>query len=58
MDIAGHGEVTRDLNLGCIFNGGQEVLGGAISIDVDELVRWLNVIVSSARSTEVVRSRH
>ena len=52
---AGDGEVTGELDLSNILNSGIEVLGGATSIDVGEEVRWLDGIVSSARSGEVVR---
>ena len=52
---AGDSEVTKELDLSNILNSGIEVLGGATSIDVGEEVRWLDGIVSSARSGEVVR---
>ena len=50
----GDSEVTRKFNLGNIPNGGEQVLGGATSIDVGEEVRWLDGVVSSASSSEVV----
>jgi hypothetical protein len=54
---AGDSEVTRELNLRRILDSGPEVLGGAVSIDIGEEVRWLDGVVSSARSSEVVRGR-
>ena len=53
----GDSEITREFNLGSVFNGGEQTLEGAIGIDVDEEVRWLDGIVSSASSGEVVRTR-
>jgi len=32
----GNGEVTRELDLSNILNGGEETLGGAICANVDE----------------------
>ena len=49
----GDGEATREFNLG-VPNFGEQVLGGAIGIDVGEEVRWLDGVVSSASSSEVV----
>jgi len=54
---AGDSEVARELNPCNILNSGAEVLWGAASIDVSEQVRWLDGVVSSAGSGEVVRSR-
>jgi len=39
---AGDSEVAREPNLSGIFNSGEEVLGGAIRIDIGEEVRWLD----------------
>ena len=50
-------KVVREPNLSNILNSGEEILGGPISIDIDEEARWLNGVVSSASSSEVVRSR-
>ena len=55
---AGNGEVTGELNLGNILNCGVEVLGGAIRIDVDEQVRRLDGVGSSAGPSKVVCSRN
>ena len=54
---AGDSEVSRELDLSGIFNSGEEVLGGAIRIDIGEEVRWLDGVVSSPSSSEVVGSR-
>ena len=53
---AGDSEVTKQFNLGRIFNSGEQVLGSAIGIDVGEKVRWLDGIISSPGSGEVVRT--
>lgn len=53
--VAGDSEITGELNLSGILNGGEEVPGGAVRVNVDEEVRWLNGIVSSTRLSEVVR---
>ena len=52
----GDGEVTGELDLSDILNGGVEALGGAVSIDVGEQVRWLDGVVSSPGLSEVVCS--
>jgi len=52
---AGGGEVTRESKLSSILNSSKQVLGGAISIDIGEEVRWFDGIVSSAGFSEVVR---
>jgi hypothetical protein len=52
----GDGEVTGELDHSNILNGGIQVLGGAVNIDVGEEARWHDGVVSSARSSEVVRS--
>ena len=52
----GDGEVTRDVNLDSIPNGGEQVLRGAIGIDVGEEVRWLDGIASGASLGEAVRA--
>jgi len=52
---AGDGEVARELDPGSSLNGTVEVLGGAIGVDVGEQVRRLDGVISSARSSEVVR---
>ena len=58
LDVdAGDSEVSREPNLSGIFNSGEEVLGGAIRIDIGEEVRWLDGVVSSPSSSEVVGSR-
>ena len=54
---AGDSEVARELNICNILNSGAEVLGDAVGIDVSEQVRRLDGVVSSARSSKVVRSR-
>jgi len=51
---AGDGEVTRELDLNDVLNSGVEVLGGAVSIDVGELVRWFDGVVSRSGLGEVV----
>ena len=51
---SGDGEVSREPDLRSIFNGRVEVLGGAISINVDEAVRRLDGVVSGTRSSEIV----
>ena len=51
-------EATRELHLSGIPNSGVEVLGGTISIDVGEKVRWFDGVLSSARLGEVIRSGH
>ena len=50
----GDGEATREFNLGSVPNVGEQILGGAIGIDVGEEVRWLDGVVSSASSSEAV----
>ena len=50
----GDGQFTREIDLCNIPNSGIDVLGGTVSIDVGEEVQWLNGVVSSARSSEVV----
>jgi len=52
---AGDGEFTGDLDFGYIPDSGVEVLWGTISINVGEEVRWLDGVVSSTGSGEVVR---
>jgi hypothetical protein len=49
-------EVTRELDLSNILNSGVEDHGGPISTDVGKVVRWLDGVVSSAGSSEVVCS--
>ena len=49
----GDGEATREFNLGAL-NVGEHSSGEAIGIDVGEEVRWLDGVVSSASSSEVV----
>jgi len=56
VEAAGNGEGARELNLSNTLNSGVEVLGGAISVDIGEKGRWPDGIVSSSRSSEVVRS--
>ena len=51
---AGDGEVTRELDLNDVLNSGVEVLGGTVSIDVGELVRWFDGVVSRSGLGEVV----
>ena len=51
---AGDGEVSGESDLSNILNGGVEVLGGTISINVGEEIRWFDRIVSSARASEVI----
>ena len=53
---AGDGEFTRELELGNILNGGVEVLGCTVSIDVGEQVRWLDGVASMPGFSEVVSS--
>lgn len=53
---AGDGKVSGELNLSGILNSGEEVSGGVVGIDVDEVVRWLDEIVSRASWSEVIRS--
>ena len=52
----GDDEVTRELDISNVLNGGVETLRGAVCVDVDEVVRWVDGIVSSTRSSEVVCS--
>ena len=52
---AGGSEVTRELDLSDVPNSGVEVLGGTISINVGEEVRWFNRVVSRPGLGEVVR---
>jgi hypothetical protein len=53
---AGDSEVPRELDLDNTFNSGVQVLGGPITTNGGEAVRWLDGVVSSARSSEVVGS--
>jgi len=53
---AGDSEVTREFDLRSPLNNGVEMLGGTISVDVDEEVRRLDGIASSTRSSEIVRN--
>lgn len=53
---AGNGEVTGELNLSNTLNSGVEVLGGAVGVDIGKESRWSDGVVSSPRSSEVVRS--
>lgn len=50
----GNGEVSREVNIGGILDGGEEVLGSAVSIDIGKEVRWLDRVIASASSSEVV----
>jgi len=52
----GNSQVTREINLRSILDGGEQVFGGTVSIDVGEEPRWLDGVVSSAGSSKVVRS--
>ena len=51
-----NGEVTGELDHSNVLGGGVEVLGGAISIDVGEKVRWFDVVVSITGFGEIVNS--
>jgi len=54
IEDTGDNKVTREPNLSNILNGGVEVFGGAIDIDIGEKVRWLDGVVSGTRYSEVV----
>ena len=54
--VAGGGEFAGELELGNVFNGGIEVLGGTVSTDVGEQVRWLDGVASMPGFSEVVSS--
>lgn len=51
---AGDSEVTCKLDTCSALNNGVEVLGGTISINVNEEVRRLDRVIPSTRSSEVV----
>ena len=55
MIDAGDSEATKEFNLSNILDNRIEGLGDAFRIDVDEEIRWLDGVVSSTRSGEVVR---
>jgi hypothetical protein len=52
----GVNEVAREFNHSNFLNGGVQVFGGAVDVDIGEEVRRLDGVVSSARSSEVVCS--
>ena len=58
VDMPGDCENPGELDLSDILNNRVEVLEAAISIDVGEQIRWFDGVVSSTRSSEIVRSRH
>jgi len=49
IEGTGDNRVTSEPNLGNILNGGVEVFEGAIRIDVSEVARWLDGVVSGTR---------
>ena len=55
MIDAGDSEATKEFNLSNILDNRIEGLGDAFRIDIDEEIRWLDGIVSSTRSGEVLR---
>lgn len=56
LGASGGGGVVGELDLRNALNGGVQVLESTISVGIDELVRWLDGVVSGAGSSEVVRS--
>lgn len=58
MDVSRDSKISKELDLGNAHNGGIQVLGCAISIDVSEEVPWFDGVVSGAGSSEVVCSRN
>lgn len=52
----GDRELSRELNAGSILDIGQEVIGGAIAVDIGEEVRWFDGVVPGTALSEVVRS--
>jgi len=54
---AGHSEVTREFECRNALNGGTEVLGGTIGVDVGEEARRFDGVLSCARPSEVVCRR-
>ena len=58
MVYAGDGEATRELDLRDMLDGGVDVLGGTVCIEIGEEIRWLDGVGSSARSGKVVRGAH
>lgn len=59
VDVLGDSdsEITRELDLGNTFNSGVQVLGCAMSVDVNKVVRWFNGVLSGAGLDEVIYSR-
>ena len=55
MIDAGDSEATKEFNLSNILDNRIEGLSDALRIDVGEEIRWLDGVVSSTRSGEVVR---
>ena len=56
VDVPGGNEITRAFGLGNVPNRGVGVLGGAVSIDVGEVVRRFDRVVSGSGLDEAVRS--
>ena len=58
VDAPGAGEIARELDLCDTLNGGIQVLGSAVSVDVGKLVRRFDgVVVPGAGSSRVVYGR-
>ena len=55
MIDAGDSEATKEFNLNDILDNRIKGLGDAVRIDIGEEIRWLDGVVSSTRSGEVVR---
>lgn len=47
---------ARELDLGNTLDSGVQVLGGSLSVDASEVVRWFNGVLSGTRLGEAVRS--
>lgn len=57
MDVRGDSEITREPELGDTFNGGAQVLGGPITVDVGEEIRRFDGVIADPRIREFVRGR-
>ena len=53
---ASDSKVARQPNASRILDFGEEVLGGAIGIDIGEEVRWFDGVIPGTSSSKVVRS--
>ena len=52
--VAGDGEFTGELDLSNVLDGGVEVLGGTVGIDVSEEVGRLDGVVPRTGLSEIV----